>query len=220
MGHANVQSEHPHRPNFGKWSEKRWGLGWRYILKCTKCNFGSPEYKLWVEVVSNRLGPNAAGTNLQQPNNTPTITLLHECCSTMQIIHSKGLKWLATKYKYCARGRCKINKLSEDDRYVQQNVLWDMQMLNRSTPADQTLENAVTKDGGQAGDTNWSAQSALLFHHINYRKKLQTWNKCCWNQSTTTQYDQQLFGDYFAPWMLFHHADHPFKRSQIFSVMQ
>ena len=37
-------------------------------------------------------------------------------------------------------------KLSEDDRYVQ-NVLWDMQMLNRSTPTDQTLEYAVKKDG-------------------------------------------------------------------------
>jgi hypothetical protein len=44
--------------------DKKWGLGWKYTLKCVKCDFRSPEYKLYKEVKTTKPGPNPAAINL------------------------------------------------------------------------------------------------------------------------------------------------------------
>ena len=43
--------------------EVKWGLGWQERLKCGKCNYVSPKFKLYTQVESNKRGPKAAAVN-------------------------------------------------------------------------------------------------------------------------------------------------------------
>ncbi|KAK6186615.1 hypothetical protein SNE40_005905 [Patella caerulea] len=50
--------------NFQLVSEQNWGAGWMYSVKCTKCSFISPVYKLYKEIPTGKPGRKAAVTNL------------------------------------------------------------------------------------------------------------------------------------------------------------
>jgi len=44
-------------------TEKKWGLGWKFQLRCESCKFTSPKYKLYKEIKTNKPGPNPAAIN-------------------------------------------------------------------------------------------------------------------------------------------------------------
>ena len=50
-------------PQFDIEDEKKWGLGWKYSLRCKKCGYVSPTYKLYTEVETRKQGPNPAAAN-------------------------------------------------------------------------------------------------------------------------------------------------------------
>lgn len=51
-------------PHFAINSEHKWGLAWRYSLKCVNCRYVSEVYKLYKEVDSPKPGRNPAAVNL------------------------------------------------------------------------------------------------------------------------------------------------------------
>ena len=58
-----VQFRDCDKPNVKIATEKKWGLGWKFQLRCESCKFTSPEYKLYKEIKTNKPGPNPAAIN-------------------------------------------------------------------------------------------------------------------------------------------------------------
>ena len=63
LAHNDKEGE-CNEPQFQINTEKKWGLCWRYTLRCNKCSFVSQEYKLYKEVHTNKPGQNPAQVNL------------------------------------------------------------------------------------------------------------------------------------------------------------
>ena len=51
-------------PNLVIHRERKWGVCWKVVLKCTACDFETPEMKLYKEVKQDKPGPNPAAANL------------------------------------------------------------------------------------------------------------------------------------------------------------
>ena len=45
-------------------NERKWGVCWKMTLKCVNCEFHTPEFKLYKEIISNKPGPNPAAANI------------------------------------------------------------------------------------------------------------------------------------------------------------
>ena len=45
-------------------NERKWGVCWRLTLRCVNCEFHTPEFKLYREIISNKPGPNPGAPNI------------------------------------------------------------------------------------------------------------------------------------------------------------
>ena len=45
-------------------NERKWGICWRLTLRCVNCEFHTPEFKLYKEIISNKSGPNPGAPNI------------------------------------------------------------------------------------------------------------------------------------------------------------
>ncbi|ESP05099.1 hypothetical protein LOTGIDRAFT_151896 [Lottia gigantea] len=62
--HADEEAEVYAVPQFKINTEEKWGIGWKYSLKCLNCGFISPVVKLYKEITTDERDRKAAATNI------------------------------------------------------------------------------------------------------------------------------------------------------------
>ncbi|ESO82680.1 hypothetical protein LOTGIDRAFT_229745 [Lottia gigantea] len=62
--HADEEAEVCAVPQFKINTEEKWGIGWKYSLKCLNCGYISPVVKLYREITTGKRGRKAAAVNI------------------------------------------------------------------------------------------------------------------------------------------------------------
>ncbi|ESO83740.1 hypothetical protein LOTGIDRAFT_168981 [Lottia gigantea] len=62
--HADEEAEVCAVPQFKINTEEKWGIGWKYSLKCLNCGYISPVVKLYKEITTGKRGRKAAAVNI------------------------------------------------------------------------------------------------------------------------------------------------------------